>query len=662
MNGLAHVRTAFAAVTLVFTLLAIPAGLSQPASAQSSTISLEQALAETYAPIVTIKSQPEACSLDGEQFRPVVVDILFGTEDVRLMQRGPGGQSTDVEVKRAVSAPDLAGLDSSYYLDLPGEPRDPECTYETWGKERMSELGLQPSIYARVTSEPGRDGIVVQYWYYWVFNFFNNTHESDWEGIQLIFDASSVEEILDQQLMPSQVAFAQHDGGERANPDDGKVEWQGTHIVAHPSSGSHADYYKSAVWLGWGANGSGFGCDYSDQPEEELPVEIVLIPNEIDPAGPFAWLTYEGLWGEREEPSMFAGPTGPNMKPRWDTPITWSEEIRGSSLPVPIETTIGPSVSNVFCGAAEFGSTLVRVFPIDPKVVSGVIVALFAGFLILAAMAWRYFARAVRFYLKYGYFFITTGVLALPLAIAGQRLEDFLQRVVFERIDSRLPDEQLTRGIVENLLHAGLGSVQEIVLACIIGPAVIFATYELIKDDSIPFEKSWRRGVRLFPRVLGASFFIALLLTVMSLTIVLIPLVIYRSVQWFFAPQAVVVDGASWRSARLVSVARIKGHWIRALAMGAAVAAISGLPGPLDRHGVVDLRCGRPGWSAVDLGSYLLRALSNRDHHGDVVLHSALGCSREGGAVCGAIVARCSGGSERATSISCRWVWPSSIP
>jgi hypothetical protein len=557
------------------------------ARAQTSTISLEQELAETYAPVVMIKSQPEVCSGDGEQFRPVVVDILFGTDDVRLMQRGSGGNSTDTEVKRNVSAADLAGLDGSYYLDLPGNPRDPECTYEQWGKERMAELGIEPSIYARVTSEPGKPGIVVQYWYYWVFNFFNNTHESDWEGIQLTFDAENIEEVLDQQSMPSAIAFAQHDGGEQADPDDDKVEWQGTHIVAHPSSGSHADYYETAVWLGWGENGSGFGCDYSNEPKEELPVAIVLIPNEIDPAGPFAWLTYEGLWGERQEPSMFAGPTGPNMKPRWDTPISWSETIRGSSLPVPIETTIGPSVSNVFCGAASFGSTLVRVFPIDPKVVSGVIVALFAGFLILAAVAWRYFARAVRLYLKHGYFFITTGVVALPLAVAGQRLEDFLQRVVFERIESRLPDAQLTRGIVENLLHAGLGSVQEIVLACLIGPAVIFATYELMKDDPIPFEQSWKRGLRLFPRVLGASFFIALLLTVMSLTIVLIPLVIYRSVQWFFAPQSVVVDGASWRGARTVSSARMKGHWFRALAIGAAVTAISGLPGPLIGTGLM---------------------------------------------------------------------------
>ena len=571
----AAMRIAIASLGFVLACLPMLAG------AQTSTVSLEQQLVDTYAPIVTIKTQPEACSSDGEQFRPVMVDILFGTDDVRLMQRGSGGKSTDTEVKRNITAADLAGLDGSYYIDLPGEPRDPECTYETWGRARMAELGIEPSIYARVTTEPGQDGIVVQYWYYWVFNFFNNTHESDWEGIQLTFDASSVQEILDQQLMPSAIAFAQHDGGEQADPDDDKVTWQGTHIVSHASSGSHADYFESAIWLGWGENGSGFGCDYSDEPDEVLPVEIVLIPDEIDPAGPFAWLTYEGLWGEREEPSMFAGPTGPNMKPRWDTPITWGQDIRGSSILVPIKTTIGPSVSQAFCGAASLGSELVRAFPIDPKVVSGVIVGFIVAFLVLAAMAWRYIAGAVRVYFRYGYYFITTGVLALPLAIAGQRLEDFLQDSVIDRVESRLPNSDVLRSFFENLLYAGLGSVQEIVLACIVGPAVIFATYELMKNDPIPFEQSWRRGLRLFPRVLGASFFVALLLTVMALTIVLIPLVTYRGVQWVFVPQAVVVDGASWRKARLVSEARMKGHWIRALAVGAAVTAISSLPGPL---------------------------------------------------------------------------------
>src|SRR5690606_3386886 len=98
------------------------------AGAQGSTISLEQQLVDLYAPIVMVRSHAKECSDDGEQYRPVVVDILFGTDDVRLMQRGAGGKSTDVEIERNIGAADLAGLDASYYLDLPGNPRDPECT------------------------------------------------------------------------------------------------------------------------------------------------------------------------------------------------------------------------------------------------------------------------------------------------------------------------------------------------------------------------------------------------------------------------------------------------------------------------------------------------------------------------------------------------------
>jgi hypothetical protein len=57
--------------------------------------------------------------------------------------------------------------------------------------------------------------------------------------------------------------------------------------------------------------------------------------------------------------------------------------------------------------------------------------------------------------------------------------------------------------------------------------------------------------------------------------------VIYKGIQWFFAPQAVVVDGAGAISARRISDTRLDGHLIRAAAMVCAVGAVSGLPGPL---------------------------------------------------------------------------------
>lgn len=40
------------------------------------------------------------------------------------------------------------------------------------------------------------DQLAVQYWFYWYFNDWNNTHESDWKFIQVLFDASTVADAL----------------------------------------------------------------------------------------------------------------------------------------------------------------------------------------------------------------------------------------------------------------------------------------------------------------------------------------------------------------------------------------------------------------------------------------------------------------------------------
>ncbi len=388
MPGRVMIRLLIVAILLA--LAASPAS-SETSRASDTTPSPEQTLVDRYAPIVMIKKQPAECSPAGEQFRPVAVDILFGADDVRLM-RNEGGRA--VEVKRGIDASDLYQLGKEYYLDLPFDPRDPGCHYETWNRERMSELGLQPSLYAKISTEPGKDGIVIQYWYNWVNNLFNDVHESDWEGIQLNFDATSVEEILEKNLLPSTIAFAQHAGGERALWTDAKLSTQGTHVVSHPSSGSHADYYGSAIWLGWGEHGSGFGCDRSEAPEEELPASIILLPDEVtSPTSEFAWLTFEGNWGQLEVPALFSGPQGPNMHPRWTHPISWSEGIRTTSLAVPEHPTIGPGISQVFCGAAEFGSKLVILFGVDARDLSLLIIGFGIALLLFSALVGAFRSR-----------------------------------------------------------------------------------------------------------------------------------------------------------------------------------------------------------------------------------------------------------------------------
>lgn len=550
--------------------------------AQEPSPSPEQQLVDTYAPVVMIKEQTQECSTDGEQFRPVVVDIIFGTDDVRLMRKGAKGEP-DKEIKRNIQASDLYGLDDSYYLDLPFDPRNPGCDYEKWGQKRMAELGITPSIYGFVLTEAGKPGIVVQYWYYWIYNLFNDVHESDWEGIQVYFaDATSVQDILDRKLMPTSVAFAQHAGGELGHIGQNKVTMEGTHIVAHPSSGSHADYYQQAIWLGWGEDGSGFGCDHSEAPEIQIPIHVVLLPNEVtDASSEFAWLTFEGNWGSLEVPGLFSGPKGPMQHSRWHQPISWMGEIRKNSLAVPVHPTIGPGISQVFCGAAEAGSRIVRVFGVNEQVISGLIVAAIVALLAFTLVAWRYTWEAVRMYARHGYFFITVGVLAFPIAAVGQQLEQWVQDRSESALLTRLPESTYLRTLWEFVAHAVAGTIQELMLSAIIGPIVIVGTYLIYSAEAGRPAGVWRKDYRLYPRVAATRVLYAVLVELMLLSVVLIPLAIYKGVQWFFAPAAVVTDGASVRGSFGASKARVEGQWIRSAALVVAVAALIGLPGPL---------------------------------------------------------------------------------
>jgi hypothetical protein len=572
--------TILAVAGVILTLLAI--GMPSGAAAQEAAVSTEQRLVDTYAPIVMIKEQLQECSTAGEQFRPVLVDIIFGTDDVRLMRRGENGEP-DREIKRNIQASDLYGLDDRHYIDLPFDPRNPGCDYEKWGQRRMAELGITPSIYAFILTEPGKPGIVVQYWYYWIYNLFNDVHESDWEGIQVYFaDAISAQDILDRNLTPTSIAFAQHAGGELGHVGQSKVEMQGTHVVAHPSSGSHADYYQEAIWLGWGEDGSGFGCDHSEAPEIQLPVHVVLLPNEVsDASSEFAWLTFAGNWGELEVPGLFSGPKGPMQHSRWHQPISWTEEIRKSSLAVPVHPTIGPGISQVFCGAAELGSRIVRVFGINEQLITGLVIATIVALLAFTLVAWRYTWEATRMFFRHGYFFITVGVLAFPIAALAQQLELWAQNKAESELMTRLPNSAYLRTLWEYVASAVAGSIQEVLLSAIIGPVVTIGAYLIYCAEAGRPAGTWHRDYRIYPRVAAARVLYAVLIWTMSLSVVLLPVAIYKGVQWFFAPQAVVIEDTSVRSSFHASRDRVEGRWIHSAAMVVAVAALIGLPGPL---------------------------------------------------------------------------------
>ena len=241
--------------------------------------------------------------------------------------------------------PILAGL-FEYHLDFPGNALDPGCGYLRW-EHRLVE-GHAPVVYAHVAQEPEFPGkLALQYWFFYVFNDWNNLHEGDWEMVQLVFDANSPAEALERA--PVEVGYSQHEGAERAGWDDGKLERvDGTHLVVHPAAGSHANFYGEALYLGSSAE-EGVGCDDTRGPTFDVRPVVKTIPSDQPAAqSAFPWIAFEGRWGELR-PAFFNGPTGPNLKSQWTEPISWSHGWRDRSYTVPVGSTFGPAATGFFC-------------------------------------------------------------------------------------------------------------------------------------------------------------------------------------------------------------------------------------------------------------------------------------------------------------------------
>ena len=155
------------------------------APASRANLSDQSALAARFAPVVRLVAQTEACG-PGEPYRPLDVNLLFGEPTVAL--RGPWrppGPGDDRAHRRG----------SASALRVP--PRLSRRRARPWLQLRAlgalaDEGGRQPDGVRARRADPGYPGkIALQYWFFYVFNDFNNLHEGDWEMIQLDFDASS---------------------------------------------------------------------------------------------------------------------------------------------------------------------------------------------------------------------------------------------------------------------------------------------------------------------------------------------------------------------------------------------------------------------------------------------------------------------------------------
>src|SRR3954447_15518581 len=253
---------------LLLPMLVVAAGLSGPALAADS----EAELADRYAPVVRLVHQAEPCGR-GEPSVPADVDAVLGGEDVAL--RGPWDDTNVAAI--GPTAAQLATGKYEYSLDYPGDPLNPGCSYDQWSQRINADRS--PTAYAHVVADPDYPRkVALQYWFFYVYNNFNNKHEGDWEMIQLDFDAPDATAALAKR--PAEVGYSQHEGAEQATWGDSKLELVGgTHPVVYPASGSHANYYYEALFLGRSA-AQGVGCDDTEDATNVLRPRIVVIPTD----------------------------------------------------------------------------------------------------------------------------------------------------------------------------------------------------------------------------------------------------------------------------------------------------------------------------------------------------------------------------------------------
>ena len=534
----------------------------------------KQALADKYAPVAMLKKQSEDCDTLGEPYLPVSVDAVLNSPDVVLRKAATDGSSEDPIVKVAPSAQDLVHTDPTYYLDLPGNALEPGCDYEKWSRQRIKELGLEPITYARVVTEEGRPGeLALQYYFYWVFNDFVDNHESDWEMVQLTFNASTAEEALTQD--PVKISYAQHEGGETAEWHQDKLELvDDIRIVTYPAAGSHADYYQPAIWIGWGERGSGFGCDRSDPDFQETPLKAVVIPDQIDPNGPFAWALFQGRWGEKHA-WVFNGPKSPNVSKRWTHPISWTDNLRDRSLPIPQQETLGTGPSTLFCTVSDYAGQIMKIVPAYPQLVFGFFAVALIALLLVSFLTWRYFKRAFWMYFRYIHIFLLSSIILVPVAALASLVQDLISRASLSGFGMEVSVD------ASGAVGTGVGFILQLALITLIAPSVVYATARIVRGEKASFFSSVRDSAPFIPKVALASLWNALIVFLISLTIIGIPFALYRATQWAYATHAIVLDGAGVRNSRHLSRNTIKGDWLRTIGMASLVTYVATLPGPI---------------------------------------------------------------------------------
>jgi len=562
-------------------LLVAALALAAPAGAN---LGQDRALAQRYAPVLRLVVSGKGCGPD-LHYVPIDVNDLFGEPTVAL--RGPWGNDL---VEIAPKAKELGRGLYNYHLDFPGDALRPGCDYLNW----QQHLGAEktPTMYAHVATDPGHPGkLALQYWFFYVFNDWNNLHEGDWEMIQLVFDAPTGAEAL--RTSPVEVGYSQHEGAERAGWDDSKLERSGgTHPVVHPADGSHANFYGEALYLGSSAS-EGVGCDDTRGPTVDVRPKVVTIPSNAAAAhASYPWIAFQGRWGELH-PAFFNGPEGPNLKDQWTHPISWAENWRSRVYTVPGSTVFGPGATGFFCSAVAHVSRSIVQLVANPVafflVVAGlVIVVLF----LLSRTAWRPTAplrlarrrswgqtlsASGRMYVARWPLFVGLGVLFVPIGL----FISLLQWLVLHATSVLAVEVGQGNSGATSFLALALGTTFTLLGLGLVQAATARALVELDADRRVGPIRAYRMSLDGAPRLFGALLLAVIVVSLLASSLYLLPVAIWLAGRWALVVPVVELEDAGALAALRRSRRLVSGHWPKVASLVVAGGGLVLVLGPL---------------------------------------------------------------------------------
>ncbi|HEY5053737.1 MAG TPA: hypothetical protein VII45_10045, partial [Solirubrobacterales bacterium] len=567
-------------------VLAAVALLVLPGAATADSGAAAKRLIDAYAPIAMLREEQDPpCETSAEQYQPTSVGIMLGNPSVTLTKGVPGkGQAP---LKKAPTAADIAGLGDPFHLNLSGDPLGDTCVYAR-DFEQLKREGKAPAVtYAHIAREAGHPGFVVQYWFFYYFNQFNDLHEGDWEGMQIAFDAATPERALAEG--PSEMVLFQHAGGERADWSDGKVEKEGTHPIVYPAAGSHATFYDSAVYVENGQEGSGVGCDNTSEPLRRLALRPIAIPTHASATGRFKWLTYTGHWGQ-EESGFNNGPTGVTTKTVWSEPFSWMAAQRTTSPPLPGGSIAGPAVTGAFCGAVAGVSEFInleaksRLAAVVAVILAVVLLGLFIGLNkwgpvdLTELRARRSFGQLVRaarqLYGRHWRALVPIGLTAIPVIGIVTALRALASS-----------NRQLDHTTGNSGFHVAsgelIGSIGQPIAAAIVAAVVIVFVRLLLGGEKGGFLASYRGMLQRFWRVVFAQLLATLGVTLLVLSVIGLPIAAWKYVCWRFVQQEILFEDKPIREAFRGSSRLVRGRWWHTVRVAGFLWLLSVVVGPI---------------------------------------------------------------------------------